>query len=113
MSLLWKTAFCFIPIPSSSHKFFCVVYPEHPVSAKARTKEIDVEKLAPQTKKPLMADAGWKLIGTMVAEPAEKSIAVIRYLRTQIQDTVKRGRSRRRSAHQKNHARPDPRRHRR
>ncbi len=38
-----------------------------------------------------MADAGWKLIGTMVAEPAEKSIAVIRYLRTQIQDTVKEG----------------------
>ena len=68
-----------------------VVYPEHPVSAKARIKEIDVEKRAMQPNKPLMADAGWKLIGTMVADPAEKSTAVIEYLGTQVQDTVNEG----------------------
>ena len=68
-----------------------VVYPEHPVSAKARIKKIDVEKNVLQTDKHSMADAEWKLIGTMVADPAEKSIAVIEYLGTQVQDTVNEG----------------------
>ena len=68
-----------------------VVYPDHPISAIAKMEKIDADNVAPQSNNRRMADEGWKLIGTMVAEPAQKSIAVIEYLKTQVQDTVNEG----------------------
>ena len=76
------------PRPSSIVR---IVYPDHPIRAIAKMEKIDGVKVAPQSNNRRMSAEGWKLIGTMVADPPDKSVAIIEYLTTRVQDTFKEG----------------------
>ena len=72
-----------------------IVYPAYPIEVKDmtnnRTFDVDVKDAAPQSRKRLMVEGGLKLIGTLVADTPDKSVAVIEYLKTRAQESFKEG----------------------